>query len=116
MKVWNLAVFGIATFSLVGCASHSMMRGSVAMKTSDREAHVCLGDDNVKVGDRVAAFRNECKSTGVEGGEKRGGRSVSCKLEKLGGGKVVSILNSHYSTVEFDQGVNFNEGTVVQKE
>ena len=116
MKFWNLAVFGIATFSLVGCASHSKMRGSVAMKASDREAHVCLGDDEVKVGDRVSAYRNECKSSGAEGGERKIGRSVSCKLEKLGGGKVVSILNSHYSTVEFDQGVSFNEGTVVQKE
>ncbi len=116
MKFWNLAIFGVATFSFVGCASHSMMRGSVAMKASDREAHVCLGDDAVKVGDRVSAYRNECKSIGADGGDRNSGRGVTCKLEKLGGGKVVSILNSHYSTVEFDQGVTFNEGTVVQKE
>jgi len=114
MKIWNLAVFGIATFGFVGCASHSMMRGSVAMKASDREAHVCLGDDEVKVGDHVSAYRNECKSSDAL--TDRGTGKVRCKLEKLGGGKVVSILNSHYSTVEFDQGVNFNEGTVVQKE
>lgn len=116
MKIWNLAVFSIATFSLAGCASHSMMRGSVAMKASDREAHVCLGDDDVKVGDRVVAFRNECKPKSNFDAAERGSRGVTCKLEKLGGGKVVSLLNDHYSTVEFDQGVTFEEGTVVQKE
>ena len=114
MRTWNLAIFSIATVGLAGCAHHSMMRGSVAMKASDREGHVCLGDNEVKVGDHVTAYRNECKSWDTL--TDRGTGKVRCKLEKIGGGKVVSLLNEHYSTVEFDQGVPFNEGTIVQKE
>jgi hypothetical protein len=115
MKIWNITAITLTLVALSSCAHHSLMRGSVAMKENDREAHVCLGENEVKVGDRVAAFRNECKSRGGQVAEK-GSRGVSCKLEKIGEGKVVSILNDHYSTVEFDQGVPFEEGTVVQKE
>ena len=115
MKLSTVALTFAAIGTLSGCAHHQMMRGSVAMKTNDREAHVCLGENDVKVGDRVMAYRNECKQ-GIDRGGERGSRGVSCKLEKIGGGKVVSLLNDHYSTVEFDEGVPFNEGTVVQKE
>lgn len=114
MKFAALALTFAAVGTLSGCAHHQMMRGSVAMKANNREAHVCLGENEVKVGDRVAAYRNECKQA-IDLGE-RGSRGVSCKLERIGGGKVVSLLNDHYSTVEFDEGVPFNEGTVVQKE
>lgn len=115
MKFSSLTLTLVVAGTLSSCAHHQMMRGSVAMKANNREAHVCLGENEVKVGDRVAAFRNECKQNIDRAGE-RGSRGVSCKLERIGGGKVVSLLNDHYSTVEFDEGVPFNEGTVVQKE
>ncbi len=116
MKFQTLLSAGAAVFALSGCAHHQMMRGSVAMKAGGQEAHVCLGENEVKAGDRVVAYRNECtQRSGFEGAE-RGSRGVVCKLEKLGGGTVVSLLNDHYSTVQFDQGVTFEEGTVVEKE
>lgn len=58
MKIWNITVVALTFGTLSSCAHHQMMRGSVAMKTTDREAHVCLGDDEVKVGDHVTAYRN----------------------------------------------------------
>ena len=111
MKPIN-SLFLIAVFSLVGCA-HGLMRGSVAMKTSDNEAHVCLGDKEVKVGDRVNAFTNYCPSKG--GGRAGEGGGGTCEKRSLGDGTVTALLNQHYSVVKFDDGVKFDEGTIVEK-
>lgn len=114
MKV--LKVLSLATmFALVGCA-HSTMRGSVAMKASGDEAHVCMGDNEVKAGDKVALFKNVC--TGAGSGGRSGDRSDSrsCKKVKLGDGVVERTLNEHYSVVKVDSGVQFEEGTVVEKQ
>jgi hypothetical protein len=114
MGTKNLVLALVLGLGLSACAHHEMMRGSVAMKVSDRDAHVCLGENEVKVGDHVNAYKNECKPTAFTSG--RGAGRVTCKLTKIGSGKVVEVLNEHYSTVEFDPGVSFEEGTVVQKE
>ena len=102
-----VSALGLAV-ALSGCA-HGLMRGSVAMKTSESEAHVCLGQGEVKAGDRVELFKNVC----VRGGSKGGGGS--CEKRTLGKGTVQEVLNSHYSVVKFDSGVQFEEGTFVEK-
>jgi len=107
-------IFGLSTLALVslfGCA-HSTMRGTVAMKVSDNEAHVCMGDNEVKAGDKIALFKNEC--TGARGG--REGNAGSCKKVKIGDGVVERTLNEHYSLVRVSPGVSFEEGTVVEKQ
>ena len=45
-------------FVLASCAStkHKYMRGSVAMKLDNKTAHVCLGDNEVKTGDKVLFY------------------------------------------------------------
>jgi hypothetical protein len=96
-----------------GCA-HELMRGSVAMKVSDTEAHVCMDKSEAIVGDRVTLFKNDCP------GPKAGPRSDvwvarGCKKTKLGEGTVTENLNEHYSVVKFDTGVAFDEGTFVEK-
>lgn len=113
MKSINFFTF-LLIAGLVGCASHSTMRGSVAMKISDTEAHVCLGDSEVKVGDKVNAFQNVC--TNETQRTSRSGKSVSCQKTKIGVGEVTSLINNHYSIVKFDNGVKFNEGTIVEKQ
>ena len=100
----------ISTLSLFGCA-HSIMRGSVAMKASDNEAHVCLGDKEVKAGDRVALFKNQCTRSGG-----KVGASDPCHKVRTGEGTVERTLNEHYSLVKVDPGVTFEEGTIVEKE
>ena len=94
--------------TLSGCA-HSTMRGSVAMKASADEAHVCLGEGEVKQGDRVSFYRNVCPSgkARAEGG--------SCRKEKLGEGEIVRTLNAHYSVAKVAPGVQFEEGTIVER-
>jgi hypothetical protein len=98
-------VLGLLT--LVGCA-HGTMRGSVAMKASDEEAHVCLGNNEVQAGDKVSFFKNVCIRKGkYDGGE--------CQREKLGEGEIIRTLNHHYSVAKVNPGVAFDEGTVVEK-
>jgi hypothetical protein len=100
--------------NVVGCASHSIMRGSVAMKISDTEAHVCLGDKEVKVGDKINAFKNSCSSETSR--NSRTGKVVPCQKVKIGTGEVTSLINDHYSIVKFDNIVDFNEGTIIEKQ
>ena len=102
----------LITIALVGCA-HSTMRGTVAMKANDEEAHVCMGEKEVKPGDKVALFKNVCLSPKAAQG---GGGVAGCHKEKLGEGEVTRTLNEHYSVVKVNPGVPFQEGTIVEKE
>ena len=102
---------GITALILIGC-SHAGMRGSVAMKTGENEGHVCLGDKEVKVGERVNVFKNECN----RGGGGKVGANERCRKVKVGEGTVNQVLNEHYSVVQFDSGVPFEEGTVIEKQ
>lgn len=92
-----------------GCAHHQM-RGSVVMKINGDEAHVCLGDFEVFAGDRVVLYKNVCS----KGGKDRNA-SVSCEKIKLGNGRVERVLNEHYSLIKVDDGVEFEEGDIVEK-
>ncbi len=109
MRLLNaITFFGILILS--SCAHH--MRGTVAMKVNDREAHVCLDKDEVQVGDRLVAYYNNCKYAEEK---YRDSLSTPCVKTKLGGATVKRILNDHYSLVEFDVGVKFSEGSFLEK-
>ena len=109
MKSLILLIATVLVAGLSGCA-HNVMRGSVAMKTSENEAHVCLGKGEVKAGDRVTLYQNVCD----KGGRASGGGG-SCEKKEAGMGSVLEVLNEHYSVVRFDQGVRFAEGSFVEK-
>ena len=111
MRYIGLAVFAALVSGLSGCA-HSMMRGSVAMKINDEEAHVCMGDNEVKAGDRVALYKNECRG---KGSSRADGGGTNCQKVKIGEGEVTRTLNEHYSVVRVSPGTSFEEGTVVEK-
>ena len=89
------------------------MRGSVAMKMNDREAHVCMGEKEVKAGDKVSLFKNVCEQ---KSNRRVGGELLDCKKVKVGEGEVTQVLNEHYSSIRVDQGVSFEEGTIVEKQ
>ena len=92
-----------------GCAgNHSAMRGSVVMKMSDEQAHVCLGEGEVAIGDHVRLYNNLCAP---DGGTKR----VKCEKVYVAQGTVTEVLNSHYSVVSFPSGTQFAEGETVEK-
>lgn len=112
MKTLIFLITAMMVAGLSGCA-HSVMRGSVAMKISENEAHVCLGKGEIAVGDRVTLYRNACVGKG--GGSRSGGGGGSCEKKEVGMGSVQEVLNQHYSVVRFDQGVQFEEGSFVEK-
>ncbi len=80
------------------------------MKTTDSEAHVCLGKGEVKEGDRVRLYTSQCTPR-----MKGEGRDASCEKVFLGNGSVLRLINEHYSVVKFDDGVKFEEGSFVER-
>lgn len=112
MKSKNLLIILAFAIGFSGC-THSLMRGTVAMKISEDEAHVCLGKGEVKTGDRVNIFKNVCANRG--GSNLIDGTAGTCEIKQLGMGTVKDILNDHYSVVKFDPGVQFEEGTLVER-
>jgi predicted house-cleaning NTP pyrophosphatase (Maf/HAM1 superfamily) len=103
----------VILMTLTGCA-HNFMRGTVAMKTGDKTAHVCLGNNDVKVGEKLNFYKNLCTDYAESGDRATGARS--CEMKVLGTGIVTKILNSHYSEVMTEGGFKFSEGTLVQKQ
>ena len=106
----KLLILLLGAIFLTSCA-HKMMRGTVAMKTDNKTAHVCLGENDVKVGDSVEFYQNVC--AGIGGIDDAG--DSTCELKILGNGTVKKILNNHYSEVETNGSFKFREGTLVQK-
>jgi hypothetical protein len=105
----------MVTLMAAAACTPAAHRGSVAMKVSEREAHVCMGVGEVKAGDRVALYRDECDRSGLPSKGVRGVPEARCNRVRLGEGVVVRTLNEHYSVVEVDSGVSFEEGTTVEK-
>ena len=50
------------SFLLASCA-HTFMRGTVAKKINSKKAVICLGSNEVKVGDIVIFQESECSSS-----------------------------------------------------
>ena len=106
----NLILITFFSLILSSCA-HNFMRGTVAMKMDKNTAHVCLGDHDVKKGDKVIFYNNRCDRNDT----REEGVGALCQMEKIGVGSVSKILNSHYSEVKIEGDFNFFEGTLVQK-
>ncbi|MBK24592.1 MAG: hypothetical protein CME70_11410 [Halobacteriovorax sp.] len=109
----SLIAITLAVLILNGCA-HSFMRGTVAMKMDKKTAHVCLGNNDVKVGDKIDFFHNLCSGANA-GGKEEAGDVRSCEMKILGTGTVTKLLNAHYSEVKTDSNFKLTEGTMVQK-
>ena len=109
----------ICILSVSGCASHGFMRGNVAMKINEKEAHVCLGDGDIKVGDSVTFFENECFDENAIIDSSASGRTIGidalCELLVVGSGTVTKLLSNHYSLVKTEGNFSFNEGTLVER-
>ena len=101
----------LTSLGMVGCA-HSLMRGSVAMKINETDGYICLGDKEVKAGDRVTFYKSSCEPPATG---RTKAQADLCKMLELGKGTVTEILNDHYSIVKADPKVAFSEGTIVEK-
>ena len=107
-KIGIMIVSGI----FVGSAYAAVVRAPVAMKINDPEAHICVGKEEVKVGDKFTAYKNECTpgkgKVAVESGTEL------CKKVKLGDAKIEKLLNEHYALLKFEPGVKFDERSFVE--
>lgn len=102
----------VALGSFVNCTHTAHIRGSVALKHSETEADVCLGKSEVKAGDEVLLFKSVCRPR-IRG--RDGADAPSCHKHKLGEGKVLQVLDEHYSVIGVNPGVDFGEGTIVER-
>ena len=108
-RTFALSLF-LAVAATTGCAGgHAVMRGSVIMKIDPTTAHVCLGNGEYKVNDRVRLFNNVC--TPAVGDR----RPPICKKETVAEGTVTQLLDEHYSVVAFPAGTIFVEGNTVER-
>ncbi len=103
----------MSTFGLIlcaaGCVHKTHSRGSIVLKQSATEAYVCLGADEVKPGDKVSLFRNECSDVS---------RDISgpiCKRMKVGNGEIIQNLNGHYSMMRVVPKTPLEEGMAVAR-
>ena len=101
---------------LLSSCAHNFMRGTVAMKTDKKTAHVCLGNNDVKIGEKLNFYTNHCTGTNTGGRDEGAGDVRECEMKVLGVGTVTKILNSHYSEVKTDGSFKLAEGTLVQKQ
>lgn len=98
-----LVVMGFV--AAAGC-SHALMRGSIVMKTSETEAHVCLGRGEVSVGDSVHLLHNDCSAAS---------KPTQCRRVPIADGKVVQLFDDHYSLVRFPAGTEFAQGDTIER-
>ncbi len=111
MRGLSFILLGLAA-GISGCA-HDTMRGNVAMKITDQEGHVCLGNNEVKPGDRVTLYNNECLPSSNK--QYSSVYEPPCKKVRIGEGRITQVLNDHYSVVTADPGITLKEGTIVEK-
>jgi len=116
----------LSTLIFLSSCAHSFMRGTVAKKISPKKAIVCLGENDVKIGDFIKFEQSECSSGGTNnitmhelatlGGSPvhTGYGQAQCELIYLGRGQVIKLINSHYSIVKIDSDFEFSESTQVE--
>lgn len=116
MKLFLVATT-IVTLALTACSTRGphegVHRGSVVMKMPNGEAHLCLGNTEVKEGDKVNLIRHECRVK-VNGKRSEGADSV-CTPVNLGSGTVIKVYNTDYSVAKFPESLIFSEGDTVEK-
>ena len=101
-----LVVLALATVTVTACATgHEAMNGSVVMKTSETEAHVCLLDGDAGVGSQVQLYRRICQT--------QYGKRYECK-QPVALGTISERIGEHYVLVAFPRGTAFEEGYTVE--
>jgi hypothetical protein len=103
-------IFILLVLILNSCA-RGTMRGAVAQKHNDKQAHITLGREEVSVGDTVNLFKNKCELM-----KDRVGEAYMCYKTLLGTGKVTSVLGINYCIVTLDGNAIFEDSTFIEKE
>lgn len=104
----RILLFALVVGILQSCANrHTFMRGSVALKIDKSSGIACLESNEVRVGDKLYLYNNDCS---LSAGDKRGQR---CKMVKAGQVEVTKLLNDHYSEFRTISQLDFSEGSII---
>jgi hypothetical protein len=115
MLVSARSFVALALSTLAACATgHSAMSGSVIMKVSDTEAHVCLFDHDAPVGSRVQLYRHQCKTQYANPAAPNGRTPYACEKQAVAIGTISQKMGGHYAMVTFPQGTQYQEGYTVE--
>ena len=104
----RLSIAFLLCLALSACAT-TRTRGVVAMKIDDRTAHVCVRKVEVRVGDRMGLYRNQCTRTPPPRPH------VHCDMTLVGEGTLTELLNEHYAILVFDKPTDYREGDLIEK-
>lgn len=107
----SLVLCSLCLLAFTGCAT-TIKRGHIVMKTSNDEAHVAMGSGEVRVGDHVELYHNQCTASG---NGIKGAGTKECHKVIGGHGEVTTVINDDYSTVKFPPGTQFAEGDTIEK-
>ncbi|MGE0175104.1 MAG: hypothetical protein AB7T49_20080 [Oligoflexales bacterium] len=98
--------------ALISCTTTP--KGGVVMQVDEQQAHVKLGNNEVKPGDKVEILNKECEDTAA-GGARGKGNATRCRYIKTGEGVVTETLDEEYSVVKVPKGTKLRQGTLVKK-
>jgi hypothetical protein len=86
------------------------MRGSVTSTMNEQEGQVRLGRNEVKSGDRVALYDNDCSRSTLE--SLSSAYEPPCRRVKVGEGQITQVLDERYSVVKADPGITLKKGAI----
>lgn len=118
MKIKTMCTLLSASVFVSACATtsgeHSHIRGSVVTLDSPQEAHVCLGQTEIKPGDKLAVYESVCKSE-MDLGERKPIKKTTCDKVPRGQAEVTESLGEHFAKVRSLGDLKFKEGFIVEK-
>lgn len=92
----------------LGCATSPKNTCTASIAHSPTEYDVCIGDKQVKPGDRITFFKEHCSGGGRHSSRK-------CHKEKVGDASVLKTLDEHLSTVKLDSEFEITEQMTIEK-
>jgi hypothetical protein len=111
----GLPVITLALATLSACATgHSAMSGSVIMKVSDTQAHVCLFEHDAAIGAKVQLYRHSCVGQYATPGVSHSRQPYTCQKQAVAIGTVAQKMGDHYALVTFPEGTKYEEGYTIE--
>jgi hypothetical protein len=101
----------LITLGFAAACVQGVSKGSVIMKISDVDAHISLGNGEVRVGDNVSLYHNECSANKRQPAKSS---KITCERVHMGDGSITEILDANYSVASFARGTNIREGDTVE--
>lgn len=104
-KIMTLA----AILLVSSCATHPLMKGTVALKVDEKIGVACIETKNLQVGSTLTVMNNNCDRIPSKKNDP-----YYCQLKSVGDIEVTKILNEHYSEFRTLTDFKFQEGSILK--